>query len=73
VLFDTISSIFVKNQDRLNATNNINNEQTLYDNDSNIQHLSSSSESCNNLSNVVETPVPFIYSPSHDHQYGQVI
>ncbi|XP_060834139.1 metacaspase-2-like isoform X4 [Rhopalosiphum padi] len=65
--------IFVKNQDRLNATNKINNEQTLYDNDSKIQHLSSSSESCNNLSNVVETPVPFIYSPSHDHQYGQIL
>ncbi|XP_026823254.1 ATP-dependent helicase ULS1-like [Rhopalosiphum maidis] len=65
--------IFVKNQDRLNATNNINNEQTLYDNDSKIQDLSSSSESCNNLSNVVETPVPFIYSPSHDHQYGQIL
>lgn len=73
MLFDTIFSVFVKNQDKLIASNSINNEQKLFENNSKIQDSSSASESCNNLSNVMETPVSLIYSPSRDHQYAKVI
>lgn len=72
MLFDTIFSFFVKNQDKLNASNSINNEQKLFENNSKIQD-SRSSESCNNLSNVMEAPVSLIYSPGRDHQYAKVI
>lgn len=72
MLFDTIFSIFDKNQDKLNSSNSINNEQKLFENSSKLQN-SCSSESCNNLSNVMETPVSLIYSPGRDHQYSKVI
>jgi len=73
VLFDTIFSVFVKNQDKLNASNSINNEQKLFENNSKIQNTCSPSESCNDLSNIMETPVSLIYSPGRDHQYTKVI
>ncbi|XP_050057922.1 transcription termination factor 2-like isoform X6 [Aphis gossypii] len=65
--------VFVKNQDKLIASNSINNEQKLFENNSKIQDSSSASESCNNLSNVMETPVSLIYSPSRDHQYAKIL
>ncbi|KAE9527327.1 hypothetical protein AGLY_013025 [Aphis glycines] len=65
--------VFVKNQDKLIASNSINNEQKLFENNSKIQDSSSASEGCNNLSNVMETPVSLIYSPSRDHQYAKIL
>ncbi|XP_025197346.1 MATH and LRR domain-containing protein PFE0570w-like [Melanaphis sacchari] len=66
--------IFVKSQDKSNATISTNNEQTC-DNDSKIKDLGSSIGSCNNLSNVEKTPaVSFIHSPGHNHdQYNKIL
>jgi len=68
VLFHLISSIFENNQNKLkNATNFTSDEQTC-DTNLKIPNLGSP-KSCNNLTNVVS----LIHSPSHDHQYNEVI
>lgn len=55
-----------------NATNSTSNEQTC-DNNLNTLKIGSPFESCNNSTNVVETPVSLIHSPGNGHQYNEVI
>lgn len=55
MLFDSIFSIFDKHLDKLKNPSIYNSDEQTCDNNLKIQNLGSHSESCNSLTNVVET------------------